>query len=120
MTNLRCLKLTALLCGLVLAGGCSALAGTSCLKAPGAAETQDRPPLRVPVGLDGPDTREALAIPALDTSAVPPFATRCLEDPPLLAPLTPPTEEKARKGSDKDRPKRPNRGQVGPPGRSGL
>jgi uncharacterized lipoprotein len=114
MTNFRCLMLTSLLGSVALVGGCSALAGTGCLKPPRAAETQDNPPLRVPVGLDGPDTREALAIPALDVSAVPPFATRCMEDPPQLAPLAAPVADKEDEAIKKDKAKRRQQGRIGP------
>jgi hypothetical protein len=114
MTKFRCLMLTSLLGSVALIGGCSALAGTSCLKPPGAADVQDRPPLRVPVGLDGPDTREALAIPALDVSAVPPVATRCLEDPPLLTPLAAPEADKEDEAVRKDKAKRRQQGRIGP------
>jgi hypothetical protein len=44
-------------------------------------------PLKVPVGIDPPDTRSALKIPALDEPAPPPRrpTDQCLDEPPLFA-----------------------------------
>jgi hypothetical protein len=68
---------------LLLASGCRSLA--NCSK-PGAYDSAvELPPLRMPVGLDGPDTRQAMMIPALNEPEVPLAAgQRCLEEPPPI------------------------------------
>ncbi len=42
------------------------------------------PPLRVPVGIEPPDTKSALQIPALNEPALPPRGPKdpCLDEPP--------------------------------------
>jgi uncharacterized lipoprotein len=42
------------------------------------------PPLRVPLGIDPPDTKSSLQIPALNAPAPPPRAAKdpCLDEPP--------------------------------------
>jgi uncharacterized lipoprotein len=42
------------------------------------------PPLRVPLGIDPPDTKSALQIPALNEPALPPRGPKdpCLDEPP--------------------------------------
>ncbi len=42
------------------------------------------PPLRVPLGIDPPDTKSALQIPALNEPALPPRGSKdpCLDEPP--------------------------------------
>lgn len=71
---------------LLLAGGCKGIIG-GCKGAQAYASAEELPPLRVPVGLDGPDTRSALNIPALDQPEVPrPPGTACLEEPPEYTP----------------------------------
>jgi uncharacterized lipoprotein len=42
------------------------------------------PPIRVPLGLDPPDTKSALQIPALNEPALPPRGPKdpCLDEPP--------------------------------------
>jgi hypothetical protein len=83
---------------MVLAAGCKSLAGSACLKAPPEAEVQNRPPLRIPVGLDAVATDTALKVPALESTTVLPVTGRCLEDPPLIQPLPDPVaSEKAQK-----------------------
>jgi hypothetical protein len=48
---------------------------------------QSVPPLKVPVGIDPPDTRSALRIPPLNEPAPPPrkLTDPCLDAPPLFA-----------------------------------
>jgi hypothetical protein len=83
---------------MVLAAGCKSLAGSACLKAPPEAEVQNRPPLRIPVGLDAMATDTALKVPPLESTTVLPIPSRCLEDPPLIQPLPDPVaSEKAQK-----------------------
>jgi hypothetical protein len=67
---------------LLLAGGCRSL---SCINPETYSSAQEIQRLKMPVGLDGPDTREALEIPALKEPEMPrdPEAG-CLEEPPLL------------------------------------
>jgi hypothetical protein len=68
--------------------------GGNCQKAQPYAEAQDLPPLQMPVGLEGPDTADALEIPTLGTPEAPRDPDGpCLEDPPALtAPPLPPSE----------------------------
>ena len=76
--------LVVLLAGsLVLLPGCKRLLGGNCHKPQAYAAAQEVPPLRVPAGLDGPDTRAALKIPALEEPEAPRTAKDpCLEEPP--------------------------------------
>ena len=67
---------------LLLAAGCSSL--SSCSKPGVYAMAQELPPLRMPVGLDGPDTRRAMQIPALNEPEAPLPSDRCLEEPPEM------------------------------------
>lgn len=74
---------------LLLAGGCKSL---SCNNPEAYASAQEYPPLKMPVGLDGPDTTQALAIPALNEPEVPRASdAACLEDPPVLDTVSTPT-----------------------------
>jgi len=67
---------------LLLAGGCKSL---SCANPDSYGQAREVPKLKMPVGLDGPDTTQALAIPALNEPEVPrPAGGACLEDPPVL------------------------------------
>jgi hypothetical protein len=67
---------------LLLAGGCRSL---SCINPETYGSAQEIQRLKMPVGLDGPDTREALEIPALNEPEVPRDPDgACLEDPPVL------------------------------------
>lgn len=66
--------------------GCKAFSGCS---KPGAyATAEDLPPLKVPVGMDGPDTRAALVVPPLQQPEIPLERLEgCLEEPPpMVAP----------------------------------
>lgn len=55
-----------------------------CRDPEGYAQAQSVPPLVIPPGLESPDTRNALRIPALDTPDPPPRtrAQGCLDEPP--------------------------------------
>jgi uncharacterized lipoprotein len=69
--------------GLLFTAGCHVLGG--CSKPDGYAGAQEIPRLKMPAGLDGPDTAKALQIPALTEPAagtVPEGS--CLEDPPPM------------------------------------
>ncbi|MGH8219090.1 MAG: hypothetical protein ACREUT_11100 [Steroidobacteraceae bacterium] len=72
-----------------LVAGChgSILRGNTCNKPQPYASAQSIPPLRVPSGIDAPDTHAALAIPALNEPAPPPRSLRepCLDAPPPFA-----------------------------------
>ncbi|MET0281607.1 MAG: hypothetical protein ABW278_10850 [Steroidobacteraceae bacterium] len=103
---------------LVLASGCRSLTA-NCSK-PGAYDSaEELPSLRMPAGLDGPDTRQSMQIPALTEPEAPRTkADGCLEAPPAytgphtvtppgsLAPAGP-DRKGGRKGSA---PKAPRRG----------
>ncbi len=85
----RNLILVALASSLLL-GGCKHLGG-GCNKPEGYAGAEELPPLRIPAGLDGPDTRSALRIPELNEPEAPRDPKGgCLEDPPPLAPTPAP------------------------------
>jgi uncharacterized lipoprotein len=82
----RNLVLVALAAALLLSG-CKHLGGGGCSKPEGYAGAEDLPPLRIPGGLDGPDTRGALRIPELNEPEAPRDPKGgCLEDPPPLPP----------------------------------
>lgn len=82
MTKSRLILLASLVGSMAIASGCSSLVA-SCKKAPTYADEKDLPPLRIPVGMDAPDTREALVIPALEEPEVPRGPDDgCLEEPP--------------------------------------
>ena len=67
---------------LLLAGGCRSL---SCVNPETYSNAQEVPRLKMPVGLDGPDTKQALEIPALNEPEAPRDPEGgCLEDPPML------------------------------------
>jgi hypothetical protein len=117
MSKMRFVGLSALLGSVALVSGCASITGRTCLKAPAEADTQDHAPLRIPVGLDAPDTRSALKIPEPpETVAAPGPQGRCLEDPPAAAfqasspaPAAVEKERKAEKPS-RTRPMGPRRG----------
>lgn len=69
----------------LLLGACQSPLGGSCHKPQAYAAAQELPPLRVPAGLDGPETESALEIPPLDAPEVPPDPEGpCLEAPPAI------------------------------------
>ena len=72
---------------LLALGGCKTIhhftRGNSCNKPQPYMKATSIPPLKVPEGLDAPDTSHALDVPKLDTPAPPP---RTPKDPCLSAP----------------------------------
>lgn len=113
----RQFMLMSMLAGCVLlASGCRSLAGTSCLKQPDAQDIGERPPLRVPVGLDPVDTSAALKVPAPVKAVTPPLEGRCLEDPPKVEKLVDPVEgDKAdKKRERKERTRAATKQKPGP------
>lgn len=92
MTPTRAALFIVLSAALVAAGGCKRMT-SACNKPQLYAEAQDLPPLKVPVGLDGPDTRAALKIPPLNEPEAPRRkGDPCLEDPPALTNPAPPKQ----------------------------
>jgi hypothetical protein len=77
----------AVLSASLLLGGCRHFAGGgNCNKPQVYANAGDLPPLKIPVGLDGPDTRSALRVPELNEPEVPRNAKDpCLDEPPPIA-----------------------------------
>jgi len=78
----------------------------ACTKPGVYAEAQSVPPLRIPTGLQAPDTRGALRIPELTEPEAPRAAdSPCLDQPPRYAPnarlVTPEAEKKAAKKAKK-------------------
>ena len=103
------IMLVAALAGLVLAG-CQSLAGSACLKPLADEDVQDRPPLRVPVGLDSVDKASTLVVPPLEQTAAVPVTGRCLEDPPKVEALvSPASSEKELKKQIKEADKEARR-----------
>ena len=77
----------ALLGASLLLGGCHHFrGGGNCNKPQIYATAGDLPPLRIPVGLDGPDTRSALKVPELNEPEAPRSPKDpCLDEPPPIA-----------------------------------
>jgi len=73
------------LLGLAL-GGCHAWHAIThtCAGDTGYQQATSTPPLRVPLGIDPPDTKSSLQIPALNEPAPPPRTAKdpCLDEPP--------------------------------------
>lgn len=70
----------------VLLGGCGHLFKATCAKPADYAGTVDNPPLHVPAGLQGPDTRSSLPVPALNEPERARAAGEpCLDAPPRYA-----------------------------------
>lgn len=66
--------------------GCGRIFKATCVQPSDYADAVDRPPLRLPPGLDAPDTRRALSIPPLDEPERPRTAADpCLDAPPRYA-----------------------------------
>ena len=83
-----------LIAATMVLGGCRALTGSNCHKPQAYEQAQDLPALEIPPGLDAPDTRGALRIPALNEPEAPRGPDDpCLEEPPPYsnAPLTAPS-----------------------------
>ncbi len=68
----------------LVCGGCHALRGNSCNAPQVYQAAKSGPPLKIPTGLDAPETTNALRIPALNEPAPPPRTTKdpCLDAPP--------------------------------------
>jgi uncharacterized lipoprotein len=70
--------------------GCGSLFKATCAKPGDFASAVDNPPLRIPAGLDPPDTRAALTIPPLQTPEAPrPADAPCIDLPPVFNPAPP-------------------------------
>lgn len=86
------LRLLTLAAALLALGGCGSwnvFKGT-CAKPGDFAGVVDNPPLKIPAGRDAPDTRAALAIPALDAPEAPrPADSPCIDTPPKFTPAPP-------------------------------
>lgn len=66
--------------------GCGRIFKATCVQPSDFAGEVDRPPLKVPAGLDAPDTRRALQIPPLNEPERPRTAADpCLDAPPRYA-----------------------------------
>jgi hypothetical protein len=90
-----------------LLGACRGGPGASCTKPGLYVQAQTVPPLRVPAGLDAPDTRGALKVPDLNEPEVPRAAgSPCLDMPPKFsnARLEGPPTSKKKRGKSKDVP----------------
>lgn len=79
-----------LLLGALALSGCGLFSPTfeSCEEVPAYAGAAEIPPLAVPDGVDAPDTRNALKIPAV-TAPERPFDGRCIDAPPSYHPGRP-------------------------------
>lgn len=96
---------------LLFAAGCHSLKG--CINPDAYSGAQDNPRLKIPVGLDGPDTTEALEIPALaQPEARQASGDSCLEEPPLMreaGSVTLPAAGTPGRKPEKDRKREPAR-----------
>jgi len=93
MTPDRRIVLPALFACLALLGGCKALTGRTCNNPQGYEDAHSVAPLKIPVGLDAPNTRNAMRIPDLNEPVAPrgPDAPWLGEPPPEAnVPRTPP------------------------------
>lgn len=92
--SLRPLLLSIASVSLLLTAGCRTLTGGNCHKPQPYENADSRPPLRVPAGLDGPDTSAALEIPVVNEPEAPlDLEGPCLDAPPAVtAPPLPPSE----------------------------
>ncbi len=95
MIQPRIVLMTLLVSGAALTSGCRHLAGGDCNKPQPYDTAAELPALRIPPGLDAPDTRGALKVPELSEPEAPrdPKA-RCLQEPPAITTTAAP----ARKG----------------------
>jgi hypothetical protein len=89
-----------LLAATLVLAGCRNSPGGNCTKPGLYTQAQSIAPLRIPAGLDAPDTRGALRVPDLNEPEVPRAAdSPCLDQPPRYsnsARLEPPPRESAR------------------------
>jgi uncharacterized lipoprotein len=69
---------------LLLLGGCHSMGGPSCSHGEPYTKSTSVPPLRIPAGVDAPDTSQALKLPALNEPAPPQRGRKdpCLDQPP--------------------------------------
>jgi uncharacterized lipoprotein len=71
--------------------GCGSLFKATCAKPEDYAAVPDNPPLKIPAGLNAPDTRSAVPIPALKEPERPRSAAEpCIDKPPRFAEPKPP------------------------------
>jgi hypothetical protein len=89
-TRFYCTLLLAV--GALALAGCHSLRGKSCNKPAAYVSAQSVPPLKVPAGLDHPDTHGALRVPELNEPEPPPRGPKdpCLDEPPKYAVPKPP------------------------------
>ena len=71
---------------LLALAGCKALTANSCHGTQPYMDAHSVPPLKVPTGLDSPDTASALRIPTLNEPPSPPRHAKdpCLDEPPAF------------------------------------
>ena len=82
----RSLRLACVLLGLLSVTGCGRLFKASCVRPGDFAGAVDNAPLKIPAGLDGPDTRSAVPIPPLAEPERPRKSDDpCLDAPPKYA-----------------------------------
>lgn len=92
--SLRPLLLSTACLALLAATGCRTLTGASCHRQQDYETAGNLAPLRVPAGLDAPDTSGALAIPELTAPEAPRDPEGpCIEAPPALTEPPPPPSE---------------------------
>jgi hypothetical protein len=85
MIRPKIVLIVTLCAGFAVLPGCKRLFASNCSKPQAYADAQSLPPLRIPVGLDGPDTRAALKIPDLNEPEAPRGPKDpCLVDPPAF------------------------------------
>lgn len=96
MNTLPVLRIALLVLPAVLLGACRSGRPASCAKPGIYTEAQSVPPLRIPAGLEAPDTRGSMRIPALNEPEQPlPKVAPCIDAPPKysnnarLEPTTP-------------------------------
>lgn len=96
MTPDRRILLPILCTCLALLGGCKSLTAKTCNNPQGYEDAHSVAPLQIPVGLDAPDTRNAMRIPELNEPVAPRGPEDpCLDEPPPYSnvPLTPPPKK---------------------------
>lgn len=92
MTRARFLLTAALCASFAVLPGCKRLFASNCNKPQAYAQAQSLPPLRIPVGLDGPDTRAAMKIPDLNEPEAPRTQNDpCLQEPPAFTTASAPS-----------------------------
>ena len=93
---MRCVRIVAALAPLLL-GGCHILHGGSCNNPQSYQGARSVAPLKIPAGLDAPDTANALRIPALNEPQPPPRQGKapCLDAPPSFKVQKPPPPPQA-------------------------